>query len=110
MTIDPGTLNRRVVIERYTTTGGGSWNPEPVWTDLRTVWAALKYDSADEEFAAGQAYARRVVTFTLRFTRDLTALDRLRCDGVSYEIKGIREIGFREAIEVKAEATDPGGV
>ena len=46
----------------------------------------------------------------MRFTSDLTAVDRLRCNGVEYDIKGIREIGFREAIEVKAEATDPGGV
>lgn len=81
-----------------------------LWHDHRTVWAAMKYDSVDEEFASNQNYARRVVTFTMRFTSDLTAVDRLRCNGVEYDIKGIREIGFREAIEVKAEATDPGGV
>jgi SPP1 family predicted phage head-tail adaptor len=108
MTIDPATLNRRVTVERYTTISGG-WGDEYLWSDLRTVWGGVKYDAADEEFAAGQAYARRVVTFTLRFTSDLTALDRLRCEGVTYEIKGIKEIGFRDGIEVKAEATDPGG-
>jgi len=109
MTIDTATLNRRVVIERYTVIPG-PLNDEWVWSDIRTVWAAMKYDSVDEEFASNQNYARRVVTFTMRFTSDLTAVDRLRCNGVEYDIKGIREIGFREAIEVKAEATDPGGV
>ena len=109
MSIDPATMNRRVVIERYTVIPG-PLNDEWVWSDIRTVWAAMKYESADEVFAADQAYARRVVTFTMRFTSDLTAVDRLRCNGVEYDIKGIREIGFREAIEVKAEATDPGGV
>lgn len=109
MTIDPATLNRRVVIERRTMTQT-EWGPEYAWSDLRTVWAALKYDSADEEVAANQNYARRVVTFTMRWTSGLTAVDRLRCDGVTYDVKGITEIGFREAIEVKAEATDPGGV
>lgn len=108
MSIDPATLNRRVTVERRSATSG-SWGDEYTWSDLRTVWAGVKYDAADEEFAAGQAYARRVVTFTLRFTSDLTALDRLRCEGATYEIKGIKEIGFREGIEVKAEATDPGG-
>lgn len=109
MTIDPATLNRRVTVERYTLVPG-DWNDEYVWTDIRTVWGGLAYDSADEEFAANQAYARRVVTFTMRFTSDLTSADRLRCDGVTYEIKGIKEVGHRDAIEVKAEATDPGGV
>lgn len=109
MSIDPATMNRRVVVERYTVIPG-PLNDEWVWSDIRTVWAAMKYDRADEEFAAHQTYARRLVTFTMRFTSNLTALDRLRCDGVTYEIKGIIEVGFREAIEVKAEATDPGGV
>lgn len=109
MSIDPATMNRRVVIERYTVIPG-PLNDEWVWSDIRTVWAAMKYDRADEEFAAHQTYARRLVTFTMQFTSNLSAVDRLRCDGVTYEIKGIIEVGFREAIEVKAEATDPGGV
>jgi len=108
MTIDPASLNRRVTIERYTTTEG-EWGPEYSWSDLRTVWASMSYDAADEEFAADQTYAKRVVTFTMRFTTDLTAGDRLRCLGVTYDVKGIKEIGSRDGIEVKAEATDPGG-
>ena len=108
MSIDPATMNRRVVIERYTLVPG-PFNDEYLWADIRTVWAAMKYESADEVFAADQAYARRVVTFTMRFTSNLTAVDRLRCDGVTYDVLGIKEVGFREAIEVKAEATDPGG-
>lgn len=109
MTIDRATLNRRVAIERYTLIPG-PLNDEYLWTDIRRVWAAMKYDSADEVFAADQAYARRIVTFTMPFNRDLTAVDRLRCMGVTYDILGIKEIGNRDAIEVKAEATDPGGV
>jgi SPP1 family predicted phage head-tail adaptor len=108
MTIDPATLNRRLTIERYTLVPG-PWNDEYVWSDLRTIWAGMRYDSADEEFAAGQSYARRIVTFTTRFTSDLTAVDRLRCMGVTYDILGIREVGNREGLEIKAEATDPGG-
>lgn len=109
MSIDPATLNRRVVVERYTLVPG-PLNDEYLWSDLRRVWAAMKYDSADEEFAAHQTYSRRLVTFTMRFTSNLTAVDRLRCMGVTYDIRGIKEIGNRDGIEVKAEATDPGGV
>ena len=109
MTIDPATLNRRVTVERYTLTSDPQWGDTYAWADLRTVWAGMAYDSADEEFAAGQGYATRVVTFSMRFTSDLSAVDRLRCLGVTYDIKGIRELGNRDGIEVKAEATDPGG-
>ncbi|MEQ8450443.1 MAG: phage head closure protein [Nitratireductor sp.] len=109
MTIDPATLNRRLVIERYTVIHDPQWGDTYEWQDLRTVWAAMAYDSADEEFAAGQTYARRVVTFTTRYTADLTATDRVRCMDVTYDILGIREIGNRDGLEIKAEATDPGG-
>lgn len=108
-TIDPATLNRRVTVQRYTLVPG-PFADEEVWADLRTVWGGLRYKKADEEFAANQTYARRVVTFTLRWTSDLSELDRLFCEGVTYDVKGITEIGFRDGIEVKAEATDPGGV
>ena len=41
VSIDPATMNRRVVIERYTVIPG-PLNDEWVWHDHRTVWAAMK--------------------------------------------------------------------
>ena len=107
-TIDPATLNRRLTLRRYTSIDG-DWGPEYTWTDLRTVWAAMAYDSTDETFAADQLYAERVVTFTVRFTTDLTAQDRVACMDVEYEILGISEIGNRDGLAIKAKAFDPGG-
>ncbi|MHA6644564.1 phage head closure protein [Mesorhizobium sp. A623] len=109
MTIDPATLNRRLTLRRYTVTHDPQWGDTFAWADLRTVWAAMAYDSADEQFAADQTYAVRVVTFTIRFTSDLTALDRVTCMGVEYEIAGLKEIGNRDGLEIKATAFDPGG-
>lgn len=108
MTIDPGTLNRRMTIRRRTIVDDPQWGPTEQWIDLRTVWAGIRYDSADEEFAAGQLYAKRIVTFTLRYTGDVSAVDRATCEGVEYDILGITEIGNRDGLEVKAEVLDPG--
>ena len=106
--IDPGKLNRRLTIRRRTLVVDPQWGDTYEWQDLRTIWGAMAYDSADEEFAAGQLYAERAVTFTIRFTRDLSALDRIECVGVEYDILGITEIGNRDGLEVKASVMDPG--
>ncbi|WP_420408303.1 phage head closure protein [Hoeflea sp.] len=109
MTIDPATLNRRLTIVRRTVVPNEEYGDTFDWNDLRTVWAGMKYDQADEVFAANQGYAVRVVTFTIRFTSDLTALDRVRCLGVTYDVTGLKEIGNRLGLEIKAEAMNPGG-
>lgn len=109
MTIDPATLNRRLTIVRRTVVEDEEYGDTYVWNDLRTIWAGMRYDSADEEFAANESYARRIVTFTTRFTSDLTALDRVRCLGVTYDIEGLKEIGNRDGLEIKADALNPGG-
>lgn len=110
--IDPGTLNRRVTVERFTLVEG-PLNPEEIWADLRMVSAGMRYDSrfqgVNEVFNSDELIAERVVFFTMRFTSDLTAVDRLRCMDVEYDILGIREIGNRDGIEVAAKARNPGG-
>lgn len=109
MTIDPATLNRRVTIGRYTLVPG-DFNDEKVWSDLRTVWAAMAYDDVEEVFAGDGLIVKRTVTFTMRFSSDLTETDKLRCGGTEYNILGVTELGNRDGIAVKAEATDPEGV
>lgn len=108
--IDVATLNRRVAIDRRALAPNvAGFNSVEVWQPVRTIWASIKYDSVDANFAADQAYTKRIVTFTTLFIRDLTELDRLIYEGVTYQILGITEIGFRETLEIKAEAYDPGG-
>jgi SPP1 family predicted phage head-tail adaptor len=102
-----GTLNRRVDVLREVETGRDALNmPVKAWQTIRTVWAARSAKAESEGFddATGQRVARRTVTFILRFTADLAPTDRLRCEGVTYNITGIRELGFRDSLEVTAEA------
>ncbi|HWA18961.1 MAG TPA: phage head closure protein [Devosia sp.] len=73
------------------------------WEEVRTVRAEKIHKSEDEAFAASVRYERRAVTFRMYFAADVSVTDRLRCDGLIYEIRGIREIGFRRGIDVAAE-------
>ena len=61
------------------------------------------HKSEDEAFAAAQRYAKRTVTFRTYLQADLAETDRLRCDGVEFNIVGIRELGFRAGLEIAAE-------
>lgn len=102
-----GNLDRRVDVLRQVQTGVDSLNaPVIAWQVVRTVWAARVAKAESEGFddTTRQRIARRTVTFSMRFTTDLHETDRLQCEGVTYNIVGIREIGFRDALEVAAEA------
>ena len=59
-----GKLDRQLTVLRKAQTGTSDLN-EPIygWAALRTVWAALIFKTEDESFAAGQRYAKRVVTW-----------------------------------------------
>lgn len=100
-----GKLDRRLTILKQIDTGQTDSHGQPVFefTALRTVWAAKVHRREDEEHAASQTYARRVVTFRIRHADDVTELDRLECEGLTYTIRGIREIGRKIGLEIAAE-------
>lgn len=99
-----GDLRWRLTICRELETGRTAAN-EPIleWTDLRTIRCQKIHKSEDEAFAASKDYEVRNVTFRIYCRGDLLATDRLRCDGDEYDIKGIREVGFRRGMDVTAE-------
>jgi len=71
------------------------------------VWAQLTHVSDSEKWQAAQVQA--VVTARIRlrwsaFAADITPLDRIICEGLDYNITGIKEIGRRKAIEITASA------
>lgn len=100
-----GELNRRARLLRRVQVGTGELG-DPIYTDLqiRTMWVALIYKSETEEFAASQRYMVRTVTFRTRFFTDLLATDKIVCEGITYEVKGWRQIGRRAGMEIAAEA------
>lgn len=100
-------LNRRIQFERAISSDNGleqerHWEPlgSPVWAD--------REDASDAERAlSGWLEAQMVSRFTVRssaFSRGLTPKDRLTCDGVIYEIQGIKQLGKAACLEITAIA------
>lgn len=71
------------------------------------IWAGKSDISDGERWREGGVAAHMTARFTVRsnvFTRQITPKDRLVCDGVSYDIFGIKEVGRRRALEITAGA------
>lgn len=108
-----GRYDRRVLLERIVTTRDAFNENEKNWTDLATVWAS-KVDVSDAERIRNAEVGATITTrFRIRWSTDvadLSALDRLKCEGRTYEISGVKEIGRREELEITAAARNDGGL
>jgi len=77
------------------------------------IWASKADVSDAERWRAGEVAASITTRFVVRwsaFSRDLTPKDRLVCEGLEYNITGIKEgKGRRQWLEITAAArTDRG--
>lgn len=90
MTLEAGKLRHRVVIEQPSneqdeTTGAMS----PDWTEVCTVWAAIKPLST-REFIAAQAQQSKVIgKIIIRYRDDITAEMRAVHGNKIYSIEGV---------------------
>jgi SPP1 family predicted phage head-tail adaptor len=102
-----GPLDRRLQFRRATITDDGLAKSE-TWADHGSpVWAAKADVSDGERWRAGEVAAHITTRFRVRwslFTAGITPKDRLACEGRSYDITGIKEIGRREGLEITAAA------
>lgn len=105
-----GSMNRRLTILRTTLGPDRDEYGVPIETisEVATVWAERIPKSEDEAMTKVDIeFAISIATFRIWFRADLKATDSLRCENVDYDITGIRELGFRERLEITAEARIP---
>lgn len=112
MSLDPGTLDRRVRIERsvaddaFDGAGSGAWEP------VATVWASVvdALPSRGERLAEGMNMAARPARVRMRYRTDVTGDMRfVTGDRVMQIISGPAELGRREALEFMVEEYRPAG-
>lgn len=98
-----GRMDRRVTLQRVSTSAD-SWNhPRESWSDLGTVWATKQPRKATEPTEAGQVVALNVVDWFIRYRTDVLATSRLLEGSDVYEVTGVQEIGRREGLRLITE-------
>lgn len=105
--IGAGDLDRRVRFMRSVPVDNGLEMAD-AWADHGApVWASRRDVSDAERAAAGWIEATVASRFVVRsssFTRELTAKDRLVCEGLTYDIQGIKQLDRRAFLEITAIA------
>jgi len=73
----------------------------------RRIWASRDPVSDGEKFRADSTARDMTDRYRVHYSRlaaSITLADRLVCEGRTYGIAGIKEIGFREGFEITARA------
>lgn len=99
-----GLLRKRITLETSAPTQDAAGQPIDAWSPLATVWARVTPGRGGEQFTADQRIGTAVTTFRIRFRTNLTVKDRISWDGRIWDIRDIREVGNKEALDVDATA------
>lgn len=99
-----GSMDRRITIERETETVKPSGSVVKAWAPVATVWAEVLQQSASEFFTGYGEAETGTVIFRVRYRPGITTTDRVSYDGTAYGIREIKELGRRDALELRGEA------
>ncbi len=87
--LDAGELDRRIVVERATTSADDYGGETKTWSKWCKSWAKVTYGRADERRQAAQEEASLVATFRVRANAKTSAIettDRIVYDGSAWDI------------------------
>lgn len=88
--MNAGKLNRRVTIQKLTTTLDEYNEPTGTkWLDVATVWADIKMLSGLETVKANADVSVVKASIRIRYRTDITAGMRALCDGLVYDIRAV---------------------
>lgn len=98
-----GALDRRLELRHRVLTRDATTGEEvESFVAYETVWASKRDIRGREFFAAQQLNAETTTIWQIRYRSDVAYTDRIVCDGVTYNIVGISEIGRRGGLEIQA--------
>ncbi|WP_426041507.1 phage head closure protein [Brevundimonas sp. TWP2-3-4b1] len=102
-----GSLDRRIVLQRFTETRDEYNEPVLAWATLATRWASYEPIRDGEKFSASETAASLSARFVIRHSSavaDLNPKDRLTFESVVHQILNVKPIGRREGIEITTAA------
>ena len=105
-----GKSDRRITVERYTTSTNAYGERVQTWSTLLTVWAELMKtgEGMTERISTNQDMPIQRVRFKIRSSSDsrgIKADDRVLYDGNYYNIQGIEEVGRQDQLVLLCQIT-----
>lgn len=104
--MNPGSLDRRVTIESYTTATDSWGHPEKTWSTLASVWAQKKEVRAVERTEQAQVVALSYTQFRIRHRSDVDTTMRINYESQYFYITAVKELGRKEGLEIQTEQRD----
>ena len=102
-------LRNPVALQRFTAADDGAGGSVLTWADVGTLWCDIVDLSGSEVLEHDKVESRETTRFTCRYWEDVSALDRLAIDGVTYAIRFVNNEDFRDVwtiIDAEAGVTD----
>jgi SPP1 family predicted phage head-tail adaptor len=101
--ISAGKLDRTIRIERAHRVVGAAGQESVAWTTVATVRAELLQADAVEVSGPHGISSTDNLAFRLRHLAGITPADRVAYDGRTLNIRSVKEIGRRRALELICE-------
>ena len=106
--ISAGKLDRTIRIERAHRVIGEAGRVTVAWTSVATVRAELLQADAVEVAGPHGITSTDSLAFRLRHLAGITPADRVAYDGRAFNIRSVKEIGRRRALELICEGRPNG--
>jgi SPP1 family predicted phage head-tail adaptor len=103
LAIDPGALNRPLVLEAPDETADGAGGVIRSYEAVATLWASVEPVAARGDVVAAQPGATVTHRIVIRHRADVTTRHRLRDGARVFRIVAIRERGRRRFLDIQAE-------
>lgn len=114
--MDPGKLDKRIMIQKYDIAKTVNGFKEQKWIDYKPLWASMQNLYGREYFAAAAVNAEKTVKFNIRYFKDLdsavntegkktTEVFRIKYKNSIFDIKFIDNIK-NENIEMEIKALE----
>jgi len=103
--LNPGQLDKRIVLQTRTTAANAYNEPIETWSTLATVRAKIEYPvtGSNEQYQDAVNLAQTVVFFTIRHRTDVSSVERISYDSNTYDIEApIAEVGRKNFLKIKA--------
>lgn len=102
-----GALDRRIVLQRPSSTTNDYGERIVTWLTYATIWAAIdRKPGATERISGEQMLSFQQVIFSIRYSTTVSILEashRVSYDNKVYNVLGVQEVGRQEQLRVITE-------